>query len=873
MKKLLFILFVTIVFTSKSQITWTGLGGDNLWSTSLNWDLGVPVDGDDVIFDATSISNCSVDVVVNPNSITIDPAYSGIIDLQGNAMNLFNYTQGGGTFISSSDQLGISGTMTKTGGTFTHNGGIVFMYVSAAGTNVISGPFTFNELNINIPTPPSGTLQRNMDFGNQSTASTLTLAGSNKLISYQGNINITSFLNILGSHSTTVPVNNTGIFTLSGAGPITIAGTGAINRNPLGNVVVNTAGTLNMTGQINIRNSWTNTNIGGFTAGSSTVNFCSNVTLTSGSTAATRAYFDHINIPVGGTLNNSGSSQIDMSGTLSHSGTFNPNTGVIFMSSAVAQSIAGSAASTTINALVLTGTGNKSFGHATELLDSVKISSAANLVCTNLTLRSTAALKARLAQISGGGTTSGNLTVQTFAPGGTTDWAVLGVSGISGQTFNNWYGQIPMTIEGSTTGVTSAGGFYFESVQGWIESDAYGYDTTIVVGSAITPGQGYWLYLGTGLGATGNITYNVNGPPVTGNVTVAITAASPTGTNLGFNLVSNPYASPINWESVAASNPAVDNGIYIYNADLGMTTSYVASVSVPGGVTSANKIIPMGQGFYMHTPSNTNLTFAESHKVSNNTAANPLLRSSQANSPGNVIYLRLNSSNDYDETAIRFHPACSMAFDKEFDAYKMFSSPGYAGYPGQWLSRTSISSRLGSDDYSINSIPEMPGQSAVIPILAKTYYSGTHTISPVNLQALDANVCVTLKDKLLNITHDLRSGPYICNINDTTKAVRFELTVCSNAAQPVDVKSQTAQNNSILIAQDKAGANVNLNFAIPTDATISVMNILGEKIIADKKVSAAMTETVKIDLSNINNQLLFVTVTTDNNRVTKKIIR
>lgn len=505
-------------------------------------------------------------------------------------------------------------------------------------------------------------------------------------------------------------------------------------------------------------------------------------------------------------------------------------------------------------------------GTTMNILDSVKINGASINANGNLILNSTASLKARVAEITGGGALTGNITSQVFAPGGTTDWAVLGAGGVSGVTMNDWYDDFPMSIEGSATDVTTAGG-YFESVQGWNEGDAYGYDTTITVGTALTPGVGFWVFLGDALSTTGAITMDLTGPAVTGSVNIPLTISAQSG----YNLISNPYPSPISWTKLRNGNAAVNNAIYIYNADLGITTSFVNGVSSPAS-SSANDDIPMGQGFYVQCTSATNLTAQESNKVSHNTSADPLLRSAEASSSssniGSIIRLNIDGGGYHDDAVVRFHSNATPAYDTELDANKLYASPGYVGYPGAWNKRTAIATQSNNKDYSINSLPYAHTQNAVIPVVAKVYSSGSYTISGSSLQNIPNNACVTLFDKVTNITHDLRTGSYVCNINDTTNAARFVLTVCADIT--ASIKSQAAEANNIGISKDMNGVFVAFDYSAPVDATIYATNVLGQTVMAPKKVKASK-ETMYLNIAG-NDDLIFVTVETNNNRVTKKIL-
>jgi hypothetical protein len=475
----------------------------------------------------------------------------------------------------------------------------------------------------------------------------------------------------------------------------------------------------------------------------------------------------------------------------------------------------------TLKFLNIYSNGNLLISNTLNILDSIKVDGVNVSSGGNLRLTSTSSLKARVAEISGGGSLTGNITVQTFIPGGVTDWSVLGASGVSGLTFNSWYGQIPMAIEGSPTGVTSVNGQYFESVQGWNESDVYGYDTTITVSSPIVTGRAYWIYVGTGLNTTSDIITSVSGAPVTGNQTLPLSSSIQNG----FCLLANPYPSPISWDKVVAGNPGITTGaIYIYNADLGLTTSYVGNIS--SHVNGAKSTIPMGQGFYMQSLGNSPLVITESMKVSNNTGLDPLLKNS---SNTDVLRLKLTDGIYSDETVIRFHNSATNGYDNNLDAIKVFDSPGYVGYPGTWSKRTSISTKSNNLDYSINSLPPAIYQNAQIPVLAKAYMTGQHTISVSGQNSLPSGTCLTLKDKLLNINHNLLTSDYIFNMSDTTSTPRFELQVCANLF--LGIQNVTLQNsNEVVISRDDKGPFVNLNFENQKVANILVTNILGQVI-------------------------------------------
>jgi hypothetical protein len=483
----------------------------------------------------------------------------------------------------------------------------------------------------------------------------------------------------------------------------------------------------------------------------------------------------------------------------------------------------------------------------------------------NLFIRSDATNKGRIDQVIGDIT--GNVRVETFALGGTTDWAVMGPSGISGLSVASWEGQIPMSCSLCPNDETSAGG-YFVSIQGWDETAAASSTlayTELNYGSSLDPGKGYWTYLGTGLGTTSDLSWTVTGPILKGAFDIPLTSSGPANGD-GFNLISNPYPSAISWASLLGGvTGSVNDAIYAYNADLGITASYIFGVSVPPSAGALTDIIPMGQGFYVQALSATaTLTAQESNKVASNiNAIKP------TNNIGKVINLTINGGGFSDATAIRFHDNATTAFDKKLDALKLFESPGYVGYPGAYNQRTTISTRALDVDYAVNSLPSPINDDIIIPVLVKVYATGSHTITASDLENIP-NTCVILRDKLTNATHNLWQGPYVFNISDTTAAPRFELRVCSGSSPTSIKQTGLADNSNIFINKDVNGVFVKFGFDQTTKSAITVTNILGQKLVDDKTLNA------NDDLLYLNleakNQLIFVTVTTDKQKVTKKII-
>lgn len=825
------------------------------------------------IFQYFSKSTGNLDLLAtwgtNLNGTGTSPANFTMNGITYNIINNANPTIGSNWTVT-----GLNSFVTVGSSTFATNFLVPTTAVCSASLNV-TGNSTVTIENLSSPVLSTLAVGSTINFaanGNQTIYSpsspqaiysNLTISGSGAK-TYTNNITVNSVLNI--SNGTLTLFNNafrnlTLNGTLTGSGVLAGSNGARITIGGSGNF-----GTLNFAAGTNTLHTLSMTRLGGGL-----------ITLGSNLCARTNYIHNNGNLSVNGfslVLNGSATfPSTSAAGVLvgsSNSELSIINAGVLANSLFLDQT---STSSRSLKALNLNRAVTLNIGNPCIILDSLKIFAGTVASNGNLSFPSTSTLKARVAEIGSTGSLTGNITVQTFAPGGTTDWSVIGVSGVSGQVLSNWDGQIPMTCNGCTNGTTTAGG-PFASAVSWDESVSAGNPAAYVTMSnstPLTPGQGFWIYLGTGLSSTSDMTWNVTGPAVTGNVSIPLTNSGAANGD-GYNLISNPYPSPISWAKLRNGNALVDNAIYIYNADLGLTTSYVNGVSTPAS-SSANDVIPMGQGFYVRATGNTNLTAQESNKVHHNTGSDPLLKSSQSSANpyyGEIFRLNINGGGFKDDAAIRFHPLTTSNFDSDWDALKLYSSPGYMGYPGIWNKRTSIATQCQNQDLSVNSMKMPSTNNLILPVVVKVYSSGQHTISASELENIPSDMCVTLKDKYNNLVTDLRTSSYVCHISDTTSAARFELTVC---AKPVVTQLNTQglnDTNLIFISKDNKGIFTTLSFPQTTKATISVTNILGQKLMNDKVVNTKEDQ-VYLDL-NTTEQLIFVTVKTDKERVTKKFV-
>ncbi|MCX8125433.1 MAG: hypothetical protein N3F66_14890, partial [Spirochaetes bacterium] len=423
----------------------------------------------------------------------------------------------------------------------------------------------------------------------------------------------------------------------------------------------------------------------------------------------------------------------------------------------------------------------------------------------NVTIKADNIQKGRIAPIGTNADITGNITFEVFAKGGSTGWTLLGISGIQSQSFTAWSDNFPITCPTCPLSSTFTSIYqYCESCATNNYSAAAHYVPMSNINNAITVGRGYWVYLGNSTYTTSNIIIDATGQIVKKNFgNIPLTRTGPSGIQNGWNLIANPYPSPVSFarilNAMGSQSVNIDKTIYAWNPDLnggnGDYAIYTQGVgSVPpvssGGIDDN---IPAGQGFFVRAINPVTLTPSENWKTTTN-SQNNLLRTMQVNNntlayndyPPTMMILEMKGPNNYDVyTAVALHPNATTNFDDLYDAVQVGSD-----FPAPQL--MTVSNGM---EYKINTFPPVNGTYS-IEVKAITGVSGNYTIMPLNINNFSNGACLSLYDKFTGTTHNLSSGSYTFNLSDTTSVSRFILTITNNTVNAsVSVLQQPTCSN------------------------------------------------------------------------------
>ncbi len=131
------------IFATPANFTWIGLGADNNWSTTANWQGNVPPGPNDTAtFGRISTKNSAVNVSTSVGGIQINIGYSGTLTQNsgiGLTIGSTGYTQVDGNFAGGDSAITVNGPFTLTSGSFQ----------STSGNLSVSGNWNGNMSNAN----------------------------------------------------------------------------------------------------------------------------------------------------------------------------------------------------------------------------------------------------------------------------------------------------------------------------------------------------------------------------------------------------------------------------------------------------------------------------------------------------------------------------------------------------------------------------------------------------------------------------------------------------------------------------------------------------------------------------------------------------
>ncbi|MFN2380138.1 MAG: hypothetical protein ABR519_08010, partial [Bacteroidales bacterium] len=334
----------------------------------------------------------------------------------------------------------------------------------------------------------------------------------------------------------------------------------------------------------------------------------------------------------------------------------------------------------------------------------------------------------------------------------------------------------------------------------------------------------------------------------------------------GFNLVGNPYPSPIDWDATFGwTKTNIDNALYFFKASSsdrygGTYSSYINGISSDGQVSN---IIASMQGFFVHVsdgsyPVTATLSIDNDVRITN---AGPLFFKSMTKGEASQLRVSLSFENDTlaaDPLVIYTDTRSKGSFDGGLDALKMFNTDLHA--PNLYAFSPEGKS------ISIRSVSYEIGDVLTVPLGVTLYKAGTVRFSLDGLGGDFKNSPVILYDQTADVMHNLTAeNDYTVTLEAGTVTNRFSLLIGGQATTTGPVIEQEE-----LFSAYTAGGMLYTDINIVTGGSgrLGIITLTGRKVASMPISSTGRYEFAPAESSGV----LIVTYTTGNRIETKKLM-
>lgn len=514
-------------------------------------------------------------------------------------------------------------------------------------------------------------------------------------------------------------------------------------------------------------------------------------------------YAQGLYIPSGGQVVAPAGSHIATSEKFVNNGTFTHNGTLYF--TGTTQAINGTTA-TSFNNLVISSGSTTTINAGGQTLKRVLFCDGTLQAAGNLTLLSTPSQTA-LIDGEGIGDVLGNVTMQRYID------TAYGYKYISSPFQYSLVGELSDELD------LDAG---FPPLYKYDETvNSTGWHFYINAADTLYPMNGYAANFGN---AGGTLTADITGIVNNGNLSTTIYNNNQAYTQ-GFNLIGNPYPSPIDWDAASGwGRTNIDDAVYFFDAGTsdeytGTYSSYINGVSSDG---IADNIIPSMQGFFIHVSDGSYpvmgiLSMNNNVRVNNFTVAyhkqtadeRPLIRLS-------VKYT--GEENISDPVALYFNDEATIAYDKAYDALKLMNTD--AAVPNLYIAAP------GGAKLSVSSMPAPDDSISIVPLGLKAAKDGLFLFDVKALNYMPSGTRVYLGDAQQQKITELNVGAkYYAQLTAGSYDNRFSLIFSKT-----NLPDKLFATNLLNAYSSKGMIYVYLNFVTGDKGGLVISNTLGQVV-------------------------------------------
>lgn len=550
-------------------------------------------------------------------------------------------------------------------------------------------------------------------------------------------------------------------------------------------------------------------------------------------------------------INNSGTLTLDGSTTLSVTGNLE-NSGTLSTGVATVQAIGNTAQDFTNSSLATLEFYNLRLNNSSGLTLSENNISVTNLLqvdagtisaATNVTLVANSSSSAVVGVVGNTGAFSGSTwIVERYIDNRDAYWANLACP-LDGEDMAGWDDDLFISgiggINGNATGSLSNSAVYYTeptSLYNNITSTTY----------SLVPGAGIEIFLGDTPDTLNALTMESEGMMNFGDEVISLTNAGS-----GWNLIGNPYAAPLYWDSLSANGTNVFSSFYVATPD-GNYTAY----------GNGNLIYPH-QGFWVWCdPSSSSPTLTIRERYKSNSTTNSFYKAGNKSHNELLIKLQKPDSPFSCETSIGFKNDALEVLEPLDVQFKKSPLPGAPALYTLSAEGTAL--------YS-NSLPRGAANQQV-PLRVEVPEAGDYMLSFEGFKELFDYTCILLEDHKNGLFIDLSTEPsHVLRILEVGKPLDLTLhfgqdgtNICeqANYDSNEEVRVGRESNNTLALYFD---------YPQSTSVTVEVCDLLGNRVVTEPPFQIKDGRKT-IDVPGVATGMFVVIVDNGKQKIVKKVV-
>ncbi len=338
------------------------------------------------------------------------------------------------------------------------------------------------------------------------------------------------------------------------------------------------------------------------------------------------------------------------------------------------------------------------------------------------------------------------------------------------------------------------------------------------------------------------------------------------GTGKRYNLIGNPYPSPISamsFTSDSTNNTNTTGTLYFWRKTNNPSNPTYCTWTPAGGgngtfvsngqaqVVNPNGVIQTGQGFFVEgSGAGTTVNFKNSMRTVNN--SDQFFRTATIES--HRFWLNATNANGITSQAvIGYFSNATQGVDQQIDG--KFINDG----------DVELASLIDTTPYTIQGRALPFVTSDVVPLHFKAVVAGSYSITIDHLDGMfEASQEIYLKDNLLNTAQAIKNSAYTFASEAGTFDSRFEIIYQA----PLSTNTNLFNENSVIVYKNNGQIHINSGTAIMS--SVKMFDLRGRLLFENNKVQATQSS---IDATEFANQVVLIQITSENGtKISKKVM-